>query len=450
MMSPRDLLLAAALGAGGAACAEPAGLNFLLISLDTVRPDRLGTRDAQGHPRTPALDALADQSLVFSRAFAQANETLFSHASLFTGSYPSEIGPLDYASFRLPRDAPTLAAQLARAGYRTEAVVAGGHMNVAFGMDAGFQRFASMHDFGNFQQTVPHALERLALLRDEPRPFLMLVHGYDAHTPYVKPGPLLKLESPGYQGELTALARDPMFYESVCDDRYYPGFEPAILVGPDGTPFPSPSDYEELRAYALDHPEEGVPLSSEDLDFLRGTYDAALSLADYQVGVLLEELEALDLAANTVVLAFSDHGEDLLDHGFFNHRVSLHDSNTAVVLMLRGPGIEPGLSQAPVALTDVLPTLLELAGLQAAAGRGRSLLAEPDPQRAIYSESALGQKSVRTADGRLIMPRDARLPAGPPPEAPPLSWLDDDQRSRLDWGHPLTADLWQALLEASP
>lgn len=434
------------------ACRQEPAANVILVSLDTTRFDRVGAVDETGQPLTPALDRFRQEALVFDRAFSQANETLFSHASLFLGRYPSQIGELEYASFRLPQDAETLAVRLSRAGWRTEAVVAGGHMVPAFGLDVGFQRYASMADFGSFRETLPEATDRLALLADQDRPFLLLVHGYDAHIPYVKPGPLLRLAAPGYDGPFLEHARSAMFYEAVHDRRFYPHFEPPFTQTPDHLPVPVVNAYDQLAAWAKAHPDEGIPIGPDDARFLVGAYDTSVSVLDYHVGVLLDAIDRSPAADRTWVILFSDHGEDLLAHGTFNHRSTLHDENTHVFLAIRGPGLAPGTCDDPVALLDVLPTVLEIAGLPADPTQpGHSLLQPTDPDRAIWSEAARGQQTIRTREGRLILRRDADPLATVQDAAPPWpAWVGDDANQPVDWTDPRVARLAARLAEAAP
>jgi arylsulfatase A-like enzyme len=143
-------------------------------------------------------------------------------------------------------------------------------------------------------------------------------------------------------------------------------------------------------------------LSADDLAFLQGTYDAAIRNLDFFVGVLLEDLAAQGLTERTTVVVLADHGEDLLDHGFFNHRFSLHDENIHVPLMIRTPGEAPGVVTDPVALTDVLPSVLSLAELSVPVELGAPLSAGTDPNRVVYAESMRGEQSWRSRDGRLI------------------------------------------------
>ena len=174
-----------------------------------------------------------------------------------------------------------------------------------------------------------------------------------------------------------------------------------------------------------------------------GTYDSAVAYADLFVGILLDEVEKNGLSDNTVIVIFGDHGEDLLAHGFFNHRFSLHDENTQVPLILLGPGIEHQVIDSPVALMDIFPTILELAKARKVQTKGKSLL-HPEPERMVFSESMLGELSVRSKNKRLrIQKKDLQQKQ---PQQAPESWeLLDEQGKQLPWTDPTNALLWSAL-----
>ncbi|HJN74875.1 MAG TPA: sulfatase [Myxococcota bacterium] len=424
------------------ACGEPAPgpPNVLVVSIDTLRADRVGRRDAEGRSMTPNLDAFARDARVFESAWSQANETLYSHASVFTGLYPSEMGELDYATYGFRADQETMAAVFSRSGYATEAVVAGGHLAPEFGLGVGFQRYASGDDFGSFQQTVPLALERIDVLEEGDRPWLMFVHGYDVHAPYLKWGPLFRGDTPGYNGPLLERALIPWTCEQILDGVLHPGFDPQnISTG--GRTVLDPALFDELETWAAGHEGEGITLGPEDEAFVRGLYDGSVRYADYHVGVLLAELEDRGLSGDTVVVVMSDHGEDLLDHGHVNHRSSLHDENIHVALMLRGPGIEPGAVATPVGLVDILPTLAGLSGVRVPETRGQDLLS-PDPDRVVYSEAVLGTVSLRSAEGRLAMPHGSdQWPEEPPPGA----FITGPHGEPLSWSDPLGPELFAEL-----
>jgi arylsulfatase A-like enzyme len=430
----------------GLACRPAVEPSFLVVSLDTFRGDRLGMLDADGRSLTPSLDALASQSLVFPKTYAQANETLYSHAALFTGMYARDLGPLRYERFRLPPDAPTLAACMLQGGYNTQAVVGGGHLSAHFGLGSGFGRYEVALDFSSLQETVPIALRELESLADRGEPFLLFVHGYDAHSPYIKAGPLFGMGAPGYGGPMAQLARNPLTYERILGDRYYPEFSPTQVQDGLGHAFISPDSFDELEAWAAAHPDSGTRMSQDDIAFLLGSYDGAVRHADAFVGILLDGLEALGLEDEVVVVVLGDHGEDLLEHGHFNHRLSLHDENVHVPLMLRVPGVEPAVDPRPVGLVDVMPTILELGRLRSRPGRGQSLLGEPDG-RMIYSESGRGEVAIRDATGALSVPLAVIEGPEPPAERPAGAWFTDAEGRERGWDPGLVSAHWRALEE---
>jgi len=426
---------------------ESTPLNVIVVSIDTLRGDRVGRAGPNGESLTPVLDAFAQDSTQFTAAFSQSNETLFSHASMFTGRYPSELGPMDYMTYRIAPGTSTIASRLGDAGYRTEAVVGGGHMAPAFGMQAGFHRYRSTSDFSGFQETMPLALETLDDLAREDSPFFLFVHGYDCHTPYIKPGPFGRAMSPGHESDMVDLARQPLTYDRIHKDKYYPEYEAPQISSPDALRFLDPEMFSDLKAYAEGPGESNhKQLSNKERRFLIGTYDSATQYADTHVGFLLDRIDALSLRENTVVIVLSDHGEDLLDNGYFNHRVSLHDSNLRVPLIIRAPGVEPSVRRDLVGLIDLLPTVLDITGLPPIPGRGQNLLEPPRSEdRAIYSESLRGHTSIRTSRGRLISATSERPPSIIPETAPDNFDLYHPNGRAQRWNPRKVADLWIAL-----
>ncbi|MBM4393575.1 MAG: sulfatase [Deltaproteobacteria bacterium] len=435
------------LSAGAAACSTPDPRpNVLIVSLDTLRADRVGARDANGVTLTPNLDRFAAEAAVFTSAYSHANETLYSHAALFTGRYASDLAAVDYQSFDIA-STPTLASILRAAGYRTEAIVAGGHLAPEFGLHVGFHRYASGQDFGSFQQTVPLALERLDALDEQDAPWLLFVHGYDAHAPYITWGPLFGSETPGYDGPLREASLIPWTFEQILDDHWYPGFAPSF-VERDERSMLDPALFDALAAWAAAHPEDARALGPEDVAFIRGLYDASVRYADLHVGRLLDALAERGTLDDTLVVVLSDHGEDLLEHGHVNHRLSLHDENLHVPLMVRGPGVTAGRFDDPKGLVDVLPTVAALVGAEAPPGRGKLLWAS-DAERAILSEAERGELSVRTRSGRLSLPRTDAAGDHPPPTAPPRAFVTGPDGAPVPWEAPLTRALFTRLREVS-
>lgn len=405
------------------ACAgAPSGpTNLVIISLDTMRADQLGPYGAPpfaGADPSPNLSAFAQAGIVFSHAYSQSNETLFSHGALFTGHYPSDVAPLDY-DFTLTEKDQTIAGVLKQAGWQTAAFVAGGHLARIFGMDDGFSEYVEGANFGSLQETVPLALNWLDAI-DTTQPFFLFVHGYDCHTPYYHPGPFHRLGTPNYDGPMRTQGWGPWTYERIYKDTLYPDFPIRPSQNRGGALFLGSDIYDALPRYAEQPDVRKVPLQKADIDFFKGVYRSAVLYSDLWVGEFFAGLAARGLDQRTVVIVVADHGEAMLDHGFFNHRAGLEDSSTHVPLMIRLPdGTAAGQRvDAPVELRNVGRTALGLVGVEAPfpgedlracwSGSCASTLA--------FSEGVRGQYSVtdgvwrlivdgRAEDGSLLNPR---------------------------------------------
>ena len=387
--------------------APPAGL--VVISIDTLRADQAS---AFGGPagRMPNLDALAEDAVVFSHAYAAANETLFSHGALFTGRLASHVAPIDY-DFTIPDAQPTLASAAQAAGWRTGAAVASGHLARVFGLDVGFDDYLESRFWGSFAETVPLAgrwLDR-HLLDEQPAPFLLFVHSYDCHGPYTKPGPLGRLASPGYQGPMLSVLKDHLLTERLYRDRFLPGVALSRIQNQNQQQILTPDVYESLRERYAEG--AGTPLTPDDIGFLTGLYETAARYADMQLGILLEDLDQRGILETATVVVLSDHGEGLMDHDYFSHRATLRDAEVHVPLLIRPPGgISGGRTvERAVSLVDVAPTLLSMAGLAVPASmEGEDLSscalgqACPSPGYAI-SEAALDIVSITDGQRRLLI-----------------------------------------------
>ena len=360
MRSRLAVLLAGLCVAAGGLCTwvnlrrTPARPNVLLISVDTLRADRLGCYG--GRVPTPEMDALARRGARFPVAVAHAPLTAPSHASLLTGLLPPRHGVRDNGAFVLPEGPLTLAQAFAGAGWRTAAFVSGFPLDRRFGFGRGFERFDDRLPRGQDARRAEHVERRgdatadafLAWLAGLPTgreaaPWLAFVHFFDPHAPYEAPGDL------------------------------------AARAG--------------------------------------GAYEGEVAFVDAQVGRLLAALLARGESERTLVLLTSDHGESLGEHGERTHGVFVYDSTLRVPLLVAGPGVSAGATPAAVARgVDVLPTLLDLAGLPAPAGLdGRSLRpaleGRPLPDAPAYAESlfcarALGWAPLhawRSATHKLVL-----------------------------------------------
>ncbi len=305
-MSRRRLLLCAAtaISAGLAWWLWPVRQkpNFLLVTLDTTRADRIGCYGYRAGS-TPALDALAENGVLCERAFTVAPITLPSHTSMFTGLYPPENGIFTNGRGRLDESIPTLAEVLKHNGYETAAFVASFVLNAKFGLDLGFETYDDdftseaavedvLHRQRSGQSVVDAALKWLGLRRE--KPFFCWVHLYDPHAPYLA-------------------------YPELFGDKY------------------------------VDRP-----------------YDAEIAYVDLQVQRLIDYLKQNGLEKQTLVVVVGDHGEGLGEHVEQEHGMTLYDDTLHVPLIFRHAGQLPGKRRIPsnVSLVDLSPTVLDLLGLR--------------------------------------------------------------------------------------
>jgi arylsulfatase A-like enzyme len=360
-------------GAGDALWAHPilhgprderGPMNLIWIVLDTVRADHLG---CYGYERetSPNLDAFARRGILFERAFSQAPETVASQMSFLTSLYPSVHGISHAAESKvLHEEVPTLAGVLRSHdhAFATAAFTEGGSMTYRIGFGRGFDRY---HDGGYVTERPGKMIEKTFgnaidwITRNRNRRFFAFLQTYEAHTPYNPPKPYDNLFSPDYQGP----HHPPISWLSV--ERY-------------------------LLDRQLRHDDRAV------VDRLVSIYDGGIRYADHQLGLLLDQIESLDLLENTLIVVTSDHGEEFFDHlAVATHGTSLYEEMMHVPLVLFLPGREPDRIDDPVGLIDIMPTLLEELGVPLPGGlQGRSFLprldGHPMEERPIFMEDLTG------------------------------------------------------------
>jgi choline-sulfatase len=288
--------------------------NVLLVTIDTLRADHLGCYGHAG-AATPTLDALSARGVRFLTAIAQVPLTGPSHASILTGRTPLGHGFRDNGGYVIPAEAKTAAEDFRQAGYRTAAFVSGFPLDRRFGFDRGFDAYDDHLPKGNDPRRTPY-VERLA----------------DATTDAA----LRWLHSPVPAGAAAS------FFLWV---HYYDPHAPY---------------------------EPPAPLAAR---FRAAPYDGEIAFVDAQLARLLRGLEEKGALARTVVLLTGDHGEALGEHGEDTHGLFVYDATLKVPWIMVGPGLPAGSTATTVARSiDVLPTLLDYAGLPPAAGvEGRSL-----------------------------------------------------------------------------
>ncbi len=337
-MTSRALVLAllvatAACGGDAPGAARPA--NLLLLSVDTLRQDRCS---AYGHdrPTTPRLARLAAEGLRFDDAFAPTSTTGPSHASLFTGLFP--------VAHRVVRNGlvlderhRTLAESLRDAGWRTAGIASSFVLEERFGYAQGF-------DVWQDEFSVSGSSMRLAEWHGEETD-----GGFDRRATATAKRAVRWLETHGDDG--------PWFLFAHWFDPHNP--------------------YDPPPAHAVRFPPRGAGVVPEAV----ARYEAEIAYTDEQIGVVLDALDRLGLAEDTLVLLVADHGEELMDHGHMEHGVHIYDETVRVPMIARWPGRLPAgvVVSGPVELADVPPTVRGLLGV-AEVGDGDGTGDAPDVQ----------------------------------------------------------------------
>ena len=377
----------------GAGPPSAAGLNVLLVTLDTTRADRLG---CYGHAsaRTPRLDRLAAEGVRFENAIAAAPITLPSHASILTALYPFEHGVRNNGNFYLAERFETLASVLRKRGYHTAAFVSSFILDRRYGLARGFEtyddRMEEAPGLGSGLEAerrgdrTAHALIRWLegyAGQGAPASFFVWLHLYDPHEPYRPPPPFSDL-------------------------------------------------------------------------FVRDPYDGEIAFADHTVGTVLDKLAQLGLLDRSLVAVVADHGESLGDHGEETHSMFLYESAIRVPLILWRPGVLPAgrVIAPPVRALDLSPTILDILGAPPlAAPHARSLRAAIDgrstePPLAVYAETYVPKLAMGGAALRALRDERFKLIDAPRPELYDLARDPGETRNRYP-DEPGTAQALRAELE---
>ena len=301
--------------------AEPEGpRNVVLIAVDTLRADRLS---CYGYPRqtSPRLDELAADSVRFEHAISNATWTCPSFASIFTGLAPSRHGVWNHGHVSpLGSQFDTLAEQFRARGWRTQSIAYKIPL-YAGGYDQGFDVSRNVPRVGaRAQDNLNEALAWLE--RNAHRRNFLFLHFDDPHQPFTQPEPF---------------------------DRTFGG-DPA---------------QHGIRLPFSFHGAE--PENEQGRQIVRDLYDGEVAYVDDRIGAFLDQLRARGLYDDAVIVFVSDHGEELWEHGEFGHsNGKLFDEAIRVPLLVKSGGGEfarGAVVETQVRAFDVMPTLLELAGL---------------------------------------------------------------------------------------
>jgi len=371
--------------------------NILLISVDTLRQDF-------SSPETmPNMARIASMGTSFSQSFANGNESIYSHATIFTGLYPSQVARPSYEEYAIPDEALLLPEILQSYGYKTAAFTAGGHLDPAFGHDQGYETYSAERGFASFWNTTPKALQWL----DEPnsdKPWFLFLHGYDAHDPYTTLSPFFHLYGQDRQSQIIeqVVSRPGLIHRmhgtAVADSPE------SFFEHPGGHKVLSTQTYRDAKKRILQEGGARERLTEQDVQHLKDHYQSCAAYADLQIGLFLSALEARGQLEHTIIVLVSDHGEDLLDHGYVNHRTGLWDSVVHVPLIVVGPGFPANtVNDTMVEQRDILPTILGLVGATVPANvEGRDLRDASPSLENVFIEGVMDMVAVRNASHKLI------------------------------------------------
>ncbi len=170
-------------------------LNLLLITIDTLRSDRLSCYSSK-HLKTPNIDSLANKSIIFTKAFAHTSTTLPSHANILLGTTPLYHGVHDNTNFVVRDEFLTLAEHLKHSGYQTGAFIGAFPLDSRFGLSQGFDTYDDDYNMRVVQKTEKEEREAqivvdraLAWLNERKSPWFLWIHCFDPHDPYIPPEP---------------------------------------------------------------------------------------------------------------------------------------------------------------------------------------------------------------------------------------------------------------------
>jgi arylsulfatase A-like enzyme/tetratricopeptide (TPR) repeat protein len=286
-----------------------AGPNLVLVTLDTLRADHLGTYGYEPI-ETPEIDRFAREGVRFEEVASPVPITLPAHASILTGQIPPHHGVRNNGTFRLDASAVTLAEVLSAEGYATGGFIGSFVLDSRFGTAQGFDFYTDFRaaeaetastPFLEIERRGEEVVEEATeWMRIQSRPFFAWIHLYDPHSPYEPPEPFASR---------------------------YPG----------------------------------------------RPYDGEIAYTDHVLGTLRRQIEEMGNLDDTLVVILADHGEGLGEHGETWHTYFVYDSTVRVPLILWAPGSLPAgvVVQGQTSGIDVLPTSLSLLGIDDPAAEAR-------------------------------------------------------------------------------
>lgn len=377
--------------------------NILLIVMDTARAMSFSCY-GYGKATTPNIDAIAANGTLFEQAISPSPWTIPSHASLFTGLYPTEHQTTT-KNPALGSGHLTLARMLKSRGYRTAGFTNNPFVSPKRGFASGFEHFEEMYlgDDNRFFKEDTFDIQAFHhSARDKG-----LRHYADLISRLLTPGSIVKNLVNLY---IVALRGNPVALYFNDDGAARTNRRIIEWIGSSGdrpffvfanymechTPYQPPFSYRDKklmlwRDLLISQDSNAYCVGQQSITpshfrRLRELYDLELQYLDAQVGALCRFLEESGHLDDTLLIITSDHGENIGEHRLFGHILSLYNTVLHVPLIVRLPGVFEAGARVPgrVQTHDIFKTVADLVGVPGV--RGHSLLESPPSSREIYSE----------------------------------------------------------------
>lgn len=331
--------------------------NVFFVVLDAVRPDHLS---CYGYPSetSPNIDEIAEKGVLFENAFSASPWSPDSHASMFTGLYPSNHGVLG-ENLYLSRETPNIFEIFNSKGYRTLGICPNLFVSPHFGFHYGFDKFVDESlpfellkkrfwdwiIFGfetDFRALIYrwtyHAIifqeikKWITLSRKKNKPFFIFINYFDAHLPHYPRQPFRER------------------FRKVCKENV---------------------DFKKLekcfnKRFGFPYIAKEVEMKKEEWDVVKSKYDAEIAYIDFFLGKVFDYLKKYEVANDTFILITSDHGENLGDHKLAGHAFCLYDTLLHVPLIISFPRYTSRRKKISnlVSTVDIFPTLLGILNIE--------------------------------------------------------------------------------------
>ncbi len=394
--------------------------NIVLFGVDSLRADHMSCYGYR-HQTSPHIDHLAAQGVLFERNYSPHIPTTSAYASMLTGRdvIGTQVVALRHQGPLRP-EVKTLPEILSENGYTTVCVGFGGNPSAR-----GFDKYVEYPGWGTWNEgRSPKAqnlndvtIPELDILITDDKPFFLFLRHMDPHAPYLPPAPFERAFYHGNESDPANKSMDPVMRFKPFRDFFASWMPPGI----------------------------------SDKDYMIAQYDGAIAYMDACIQTILTAIDTHGIAKSTIVALNGDHGETLYDHDcYFDHH-GIYDTTLHVPLIIRYPGALPeahrvtGFSQHK----DLVPTLLELAGIETNAPfDGRSLLpmvrgevASHESEFYITECTWMRKHGWRTPEWKLILALEPDFHFKPPVELYNLVEDPDENNNLAEQEPELVAEL---------